>query len=183
MRGSFRGLPSLAWAHFLVVVLSVAPAGAQEFESDRGAFPADASTASPKPSKHRTDNDGALLFRPASDNDGVFRDLIGNVAEYVCEVPDAFARWENKRTADGIKTFLTDTPDAIAIVGGSALSPADQPLDKPIPVTRIDRGFSDVGLRLAFTAPARNDAERLKWVLAGEDYLWPRTASADTGVR
>jgi hypothetical protein len=71
----------------------------------------------------------------------------------------------------------------VAVIGGSALSAGDLDVDRPLPVTRTDRGYSDVGFRLAFTAPARNLAERLKWALAGEDYLWPRTASADTGVR
>jgi formylglycine-generating enzyme required for sulfatase activity len=150
---------------------------AVEHWPDRGAFPGEAPAAIP-PS--RPGNDGTFLFRAATSNDGVFRDLVGNVAEYVCEVPDAFARWTDKKTADDMKRFLSDTPDAVAVIGGSALSPADVAVDKALPVSRPDRGYSDVGLRLAFTAPARNLAERLKWVLAGEDYAWPRTVSADT---
>ena len=56
-----------------------------------------------------------------------------------------------------------------------------RPYDKPLKVGRPDRGYSDVGIRLAFTAPAHSLAERLKWALAGEDYIWPRTQSADLG--
>ena len=153
---------------------------AAEHWPDRGAFPGDPATGQVKPApSRRGPPDGTLLFRPVPSNDGVFHDLVGNVAEYVCEVPDAFAR-HDKETADQVKRFLSDTPDAVAVIGGSALSAPDVPLDEPLRVTRPDRAFSDVGLRLAFTAPARNLAERLKYVLAGEDYVWPRTASLDT---
>jgi hypothetical protein len=158
---------------------------------DRGAFPGDPPPGTPAtPAAARPGRDGAFLFRPVPSNDGAFADLVGNVAEYVCEVPDAFARWNAKRTAEGVKGFLANTAsgdDAVAVVaviGGSALSPADVPPDKPLPVTRTDRGFSDVGIRLAFTAPARDLAERLRYTLAGDEYVWPRpTASADTRTR
>jgi hypothetical protein len=157
---------------------------APEHWPDRGAFPGEPAAGAPPAAARAGAGDGVLLFRPAGSEAGsAFQDLVGNVAEFVCEVPDAFARWERKRTADDVKQFLADTPDAIAVIGGSALSPADLAPDKPVRVKRTDLGYSDVGLRLAFTAPARNLAERLKWVLAGEEYLWPRTASADTRVR
>ena len=137
------------------------------------------------PPPSRKSNDATLLIRPAPVGDGRFHDLIGNVAEYVCEQPDAFAGWpaNDKATAEGLKRFLDDTPDAVAVIGGSAFSPPDEPLAEPRTLKHKHRGFSDVGLRLAFTAPARNLAERLKWVLAGEEYLAPaRTVSVSTGA-
>lgn len=155
---------------------------APEHWPDRGAFPGDPSGPITPAASRKGQPDDAVLFRPEPSNDGTFADLVGNVAEYVCEVPDAFARHE-KENAEDVKNFLADTPDAIAVIGGSALSPPETPVDEPLRVTRPDRAFSDVGLRLAFTAPSRSLAERLKYVLAGEEYRWPRTASANTGTR
>jgi formylglycine-generating enzyme required for sulfatase activity len=138
---------------------------APEHWPDRGAFPGDPPPGEPVTSapSRRGPADNALLFRQVPSNDGQFQDLIGNVAEFVCDVPDAFAR-HDKETADDIKRFLQDTPDAIAVIGGSALSPPDMPVDEPQRVTRPDRAYSDVGLRLAFTAPARHLAERFNTV-------------------
>ena len=62
------------------------------------------------------------------------------------------------------------------MIGGSALSPPDIPLETPLPLAHADIGYSDVGLRLAFTAPARSLAERLAWVLSGQRYLWELNA-------
>ena len=45
-------------------------------------------------------------------------------------------------------------------------------MDKPLPI-KPGAAYADVGFRLAFTAPSRNLAERLEWVLADQDYLWP----------
>jgi formylglycine-generating enzyme required for sulfatase activity len=157
---------------------------ARDHWPDRGAFGEPAAGVD----GNREGNDGTLLFRPAPSPNREFHDLIGNVAEYVLEKPEAFARWTSKETAEDIQRFLNDTPNAVGVIGGSALSSPELPLDKPLLLpgarqgerlfSEIDRGFSDVGLRLAFTAPARTHAERLKWVLAGEKYLFPRTASA-----
>jgi hypothetical protein len=158
---------------------------ALEHWPDRGAFPGDPAAGTPvkPPPPSRRHNDNTLLLRPEPSGDGAFHDLIGNVAEFVCDRPDDFAKWDDKAKAAKVKTFLEETPDAMFVIGGSALSPPDAPVDKPLPVARTDKGFSDVGLRLAFTAPSRNQAERLKWALADQDYLWPRAASADTGLR
>jgi formylglycine-generating enzyme required for sulfatase activity len=151
---------------------------------DGGAFPGEPRKPTDAPPAARPGNDSTLLFRaaPQSEGDAAFHDLVGNVAEYVCDRPEALAAWDDGATPDGIKRFLNDTPDAIAVIGGSALSPPDVPLAEPLPLKRTDLAYSDVGLRLAFTAPARNLAERLKWALAGEEYLPPiRTVSASTG--
>jgi formylglycine-generating enzyme required for sulfatase activity len=157
---------------------------------DQGAFPADPASVNAPRAAWRKGNDGALLLRPVPESgDGIIRDLVGNVAEFTCEVPDSFLRWRAKGpafTADDVQSFLKETANpseevsVIEVIGGSALSDPKVAYDKPQIVSRTDRGFSDVGIRLAFTAPAHSLAERLKWALAGEDYIWPRTQSADS---
>jgi hypothetical protein len=149
---------------------------------DRGSFPADPAA----PPSSLPGNDKVLLYRPAPSADQKFHDLVGNVAEFVLQEPDAFARWRDKKavlerkewTAAEVKSFLSNTTDAVAVIGGSAVSAPQVPVDQPLRADRADKGYSDVGLRPAFTAPTQSPAERLKWVLAGEEYVWPRTASA-----
>jgi hypothetical protein len=46
-----------------------------------------------------------------------------------------------------------------------------------LPVDRAG-AYADVGLRLAFTAPSRSLSERVGWVLAGQEYVFPRAAAA-----
>ena len=69
-----------------------------------------------------------------------------------------------KSTPEGVRRFAADNARAIAVIGGSALSPPELPLDKPLPV-KPGAAYADVGFRLAFTAPSRSLAERLEWVL------------------
>ena len=114
--------------------------------------------------------------------EGTFHSLIGNVAQLLCEAPDKFDDLHDKSTAAAIRAFLAQSPGSIFVIGGSALSPPDVPLQSPLPVAHTDVGYADVGFRLAFTAPARSLAERLGWVLTGQSYLWekpsPTTAAA-----
>ena len=102
---------------------------------------------------------------------------IGNVAELVSENPAAFERHDEKTTPDGVKRFAAAHADGLAVIGGSALSPPELPLDKPLPV-KPGAAYADVGFRLAFTAPARSLAERLEWVLGDQDYVWPSPPTA-----
>jgi hypothetical protein len=94
-------------------------------------------------------DDGALFFRPVADRAATeFSHLIGNVAEY---------------TADADKVY---------VIGGSALS-VPGPLDKPHEVPdwkKNTQGFSDVGLRLAFSAPTP-PAQRLAAAIERQQYL------------
>jgi formylglycine-generating enzyme required for sulfatase activity len=180
-----------SWAAFRQYAKQQQPAIPNAQWPDQGAFPAEPESVNAPRAAWRSENDGVLLLRPVAESgDGVIRDLVGNVAEFTCEVPDAFLRWRVKSptfTAEDVKNFLRDTAppsdaaSVIQVVGGSALSDPAVPYDKPQKVSRTERGFSVVGIRLAFTAPAHSLAERLKWALAGEDYIWPRTQSADSG--
>jgi hypothetical protein len=92
--------------------------------------------------------DGVVFARPTGGSDRGFRDLRGNLAEFV-------------RAADG-------TP---SVWGGSFMSIDDQPAT--LTGRWVDESFGDVGLRLAFDvtmasvqeAPSRSSLERLQPVL------------------
>ena len=104
--------------------------------------------------KARPQTDGTLFFRKVNAAGAVtFRNLVGNVAEFVCDAPDAFETWPDKGSVEGIRKFVQQYPGTLYVIGGSALSPPDAPVDRALPVPRADVGYADVGLRLAFTAP------------------------------
>jgi len=129
--------------------------------------------------RSRANNDGVLFFRPAGAGGGsLFHHLIGNVGEYLCNVPDQFDAVQDRRSPESIRKFAQQVTGQLAVIGGSALSPPELPLDKPLPLTRSDQCYSDVGFRLAFTAPAKSLAERTRWALQGQPYLWPASTSA-----
>jgi hypothetical protein len=114
--------------------------------------------------------DGALFFRPADAAGGAtFRQLVGNVAELVCEASEGFEQLKDRRPL-GIKGFAAEAAAGLFVVGGSALSPPEAPSDVPLPV-KPGAAYADVGFRLAFTAPSRNLAEKLQWVLAGQGFV------------
>lgn len=130
--------------------------------------------------KARDENDGTLFFRKVgAAGGGTFHQLIGNVAQFLCDAPEAFDAWQDKTTPTGIRRFIDEHPNSLYVIGGSALSPPDVPLQTPLPVTHSDVGYSDVGLRLAFTAPAHSPAERLKWALPNQSYFWPKPPTTE----
>ena len=134
--------------------------------------------------KARPETDGTLFFRTVNGTGGgTFHELVGNVAQIVCEAPDAFDDLKDKSSVATIRQFLDQSPNSLFVIGGSALSPPDVPLETPLPVVHSDVAYSDVGLRLAFTAPARSLSERLAWVLAGQSYLWEKPAPTATVAR
>jgi formylglycine-generating enzyme required for sulfatase activity len=120
--------------------------------------------------------DGTLFFRPAGESGGAtFRHLVGNVAELVCEASEPFEQLADKQP-QRLKAFAAESGRGLFVIGGSALSPPEVPLDAPLPV-KPGAAFADVGFRLAFTAPSRNLAEKLEWVLAGQGFVQPGGAS------
>lgn len=126
----------------------------------------------------RPDNDGALFFRPVAASGGsVFHHLIGTAAEYLCDAPRQFEELKDKRSPQSVRSFAEQVPQKLAVIGGSALSPPEIPVDKPLPLTHPDQGYADVGFRLAFTAPAKSLSEQVKWALQGQSYLWPQPAT------
>ena len=145
-------------------------------------------------------DDGALWFQPAGSGKG-FQHLVGNVAEFVLDEPAE--QQEKSRTkalalppevaGPFLRAAMMRAPGAgdgsggLSVIGGSALSAPQVwdgktvPFEKPWPV-KFARGaldsFSDVGFRLAFTAPAaalaapqEAPAVRLKRLLVQRGYL------------
>jgi formylglycine-generating enzyme required for sulfatase activity len=114
--------------------------------------------------------DGTLYFRPTDAAGGsTFRQLVGNVAEIVCDAPEPFEQLK-ERTPQRVKAFTEDAGTGLFVIGGSALSPPELPADRPQPL-KPGAAYADVGFRLAFTAPSRNLAEKLEWALAGQGFV------------
>jgi hypothetical protein len=92
--------------------------------------------------------------------------LVGNVAEYVLELPTG--AMPEARTS-GAEEFVERHRGALRVIGGSALSdPAAGDKASPIALDDAMEGYSDVGFRLAFSGgtDARSSlAARLRRIL------------------
>jgi hypothetical protein len=104
-----------------------------------------------------TDNDGFPFFREVGTAEADFRDLIGNVAEWVIADGQVGTIEALAREALGASGSRRAIGDATRVIGGSALSPAEPPPSTPIAITNqsasaFGQGFSDVGFRLAFSS-------------------------------
>lgn len=122
-----------------------------------------------------TSDDGVLWFRPVDERTTTtFHDLVGNVAEWVTEDPAALEGVAPAR--DKVEAAL-GKGEKLKVVGGSALSPPGQPTAEPLPVNYLQSrlGYSDVGFRLAFSAPraagAAGVGDRLTSALASNGFL------------
>ncbi|MGD9789866.1 MAG: hypothetical protein AB7Q00_03630 [Phycisphaerales bacterium] len=99
-------------------------------------------------------DDGYLWFAPVGAGAGrFFRHLIGNVSEYVYESPGDLERLGVGD--DAAITELLGRGSKLRVIGGSALSPPDIDAETPqgVPLSQSLEGFSDVGFRVAFSAP------------------------------
>jgi formylglycine-generating enzyme required for sulfatase activity len=119
-------------------------------------------------------DDGVLWFSPAEAGVQGFQNLVGNVAEFVWEDPASIEAVEASSAA--IRTAL-GKGEKLRVIGGSALSPKEVGPNDPQPVNfaQARAGYSDVGFRLAFSAPrgaAGADAStRLDEALNANGYL------------
>jgi formylglycine-generating enzyme required for sulfatase activity len=147
---------------------------------DEGIFPGAMSvSAAGRTATSRPGNDGALYFQPVNATRGnVFHHLVGNVAQFVCDVSDSDQLGATRTTAVGIRQFIEQFPKCLYVIGGSALSAPELPLDKAQPVTHTEEAYADVGFRLAFTAPSRTLAEKVKWAIGDPPYFWPKPVTA-----
>jgi len=127
-----------------------------------------------------TDSNPVLFFEPVDSGNGQTTsiNLGGNVADYVFDNENdyhtALNNWfknPNSLTSDAITSFMTSTAlEGIYVIGGSALSPLgnlspgksitiDWQNSPQVPIESDNnnlirpRGFSDVGLRLAYDVP------------------------------
>lgn len=129
-------------------------------------------------------NDGVLWFRPVAAGAGTFRNLVGNVAEFVVqresvERLDEYAASMTPGTP--VQSAVTLAGDVgLQVIGGSALSPPSFEASTPHQVAPGQRtdfgdvgiGYSDVGVRLAFSAGLagpRPAWEQVAEVLRGAD--------------
>ena len=102
-------------------------------------------------------DDGTLWFSPVGSGTG-FKHLAGNVAEFVFEKPQLLEKARSSGPAQ-VAALVKRNRDAVRVIGGSALSPPElwdgraRPFVTAWPVGDTSEGYSDVGFRLAFTAP------------------------------
>lgn len=118
-------------------------------------------------------DDGVLWLAPVdSGKPRKFNNLVGNVAEFVFEDPEAVAGPKGA-AARGVADLLAAKADKLAVIGGSALSSPKVPLDRPQAVAYDEAagGYSDVGFRLALTAPNEPLGLRLRRLLKDRGYL------------
>jgi len=122
-------------------------------------------------------DDGVLWFaKVGSDNQRVFQNLVGNVAEYVYEDPKGIASLKNPTLAQ-VQQMLKANNN-VRVIGGSAMSPPQVPVDQPQTLKNPTRDdyYSDVGVRLAFLAGRERLQATLRKLLGGmanEGYLPP----------
>jgi len=100
-----------------------------------------------------SEDDGEVWFVPVGQGQGVFRNLIGNVAEFVFDEPGALDS-KGDVTIAQVKTAL-GKGSSVRMIGASALSASEVEATRPYPLNwnrGSSGGFSDVGFRLAFSA-------------------------------
>ncbi len=131
-------------------------------------------------------NDGVLWFAKVDQGgEEVFRHLVGNVAEYVYEDPSGFeGQFANPEdlSAERVREFVAHNSSRIRAIGGSALSPWEAGVDKSEEVDLDDSrgGYSDVGFRLAFSAPTKPPKMRLVRAPQSARYLGNSSSSSTT---
>lgn len=99
------------------------------------------------PATVRSESDGVVWFDRVDSGTGVFRNLVGNVAEYVAI--DAAGMQVLADTQVESLSRLREAP--VTVVGASALSGPEVIASEGVRMTPLSsRGYSDVGFRLAF---------------------------------
>jgi hypothetical protein len=141
-------------------------------------WPAALKTPSAAANVRQTD-DATLLFRAIGAGGATFQNLVGNVAELVCDEADELDIQPDRKSPEGVRKFSATHTGSIAVIGGSALSAPELELFKSYPVNSVAEPYADVGVRLAFSAPAHTIAERLKWSLDEQQYLPAAIARAE----
>lgn len=123
-------------------------------------------------------DDGVLwLAKVVSDNQRVFQNLVGNVAEYTYEDSKGITDLKNTTTLAQVRQLL-QANNHVRVIGGSAMSPPQVPVDQPQTLANPTGNdyYSDVGFRLAFLAGRERLQTTLRKLLGGmanEGYLPP----------
>ncbi|HUO10725.1 MAG TPA: hypothetical protein VM008_20660 [Phycisphaerae bacterium] len=125
-------------------------------------------------------NQSVIWFRkvPAPSASGAvpaMHDLVGNVAEYTFDGPNAAKPLTERDIAPTTDIIETDlSAGTLAVVGGSSLSSPLIPFNVPQPATNVNSfglGRCDVGMRLAFTAPVESIESVLSHLFQTPKYL------------
>lgn len=144
-----------SWKRQQEFVVQSGAAGRHLQSGDAGAFGSDGGAAAL--GRFRDWDDGVLWMSEVRAGGGVVvHHLVGNVAEYVLVPAGAPAN----ATPSAVREFVTAGAGGLSVIGGSALSdPAvDVAKPQPSPLGDSREGFSDVGFRLAFSAPGTGPA-------------------------
>ncbi|MBM4038421.1 MAG: hypothetical protein FJ290_07895 [Planctomycetes bacterium] len=152
---------------------------------DAGAFVAARATTVPKvgPEAGIVSNeaDGVLWFATPGTGAGM-QHLVGNVAEYVFDSPsrlDELLKEPGGPSVRVVRDIVDKGATFLKVAGASALSPPEywdgsgpRPFDRSysVDLEKAQQGYSDVGFRLAFTAPVDPPAVRLASVLREQGY-------------
>ena len=122
-------------------------------------------------------NDGALWFNLVnSSSNGPFSHLIGNVSEYVFKHPMIFDEEFNMNStisAEKINQFVKEHASNFFVIGAAALSSPEIMSSQAYPVDTSNQrlSYSDVGIRLAFTAPNLSLSAQVKAIVQKQKYL------------
>jgi len=152
---------------------------------DAGGFVAARATTTPKVGPEAgivsEETDGVLWFASPGTGAGM-QHLAGNVAEYLFDSPtrlDQLLKEPGVPSVRAVREVVDKGATFLKVVGGSALSPPEywdgssqRPFDRSysVELEKARQGFSDVGFRLAFTAPVDPPAVRLASVLREQGY-------------
>jgi hypothetical protein len=144
---------------------------------------------------HWTYDDGVLWFDRVDRGPEPFQHLVGNVAEYVVDGTDPLADLAPGQLPAGQALPLLRQRLAaakkVSIIGGSAQWPQsvahDQAQDvdwqkKDFGGNLLAAGFSDVGIRLAYTQPSDPLVLRLRKLLEARPYLAMPVVGAAAGA-
>ena len=142
---------------------------------DSGVFwPADVKVRNEREKATALDGDDGVLWFAAVDADGgkTFHHLVGNVAEFTYAAPEDLEKLKANSAAD-VDRFFRAHANGFHVIGGSALSPPEIKPETPgrLSAKEAVAAYSDVGFRLAFTAPAEPRSARLRRLLVDSGYL------------
>lgn len=119
-------------------------------------------------------DDKTLWFFEVDRGSGPFRNLIGNVAEFVFERPEALESLPLGSPTIGEVNAALGGGEPARVLGGSALSPPaidpETPHEVAVGTVALSRTYSDVGFRLAFSigeGPPKPIAQQMRDSLSG----------------
>ncbi len=144
-----------------------------------------AARITPDPSANTPYKNNTLWFMPVDKENPnnakiVMHHLVGNVAEYVYDGDKADEVIKGDKKPDP-KAINDMQPGSFFVIGGSALSPPEMAFNEKLAIPndgRVKTGYSDVGFRLAYTAPRLTIVQVLQNAFKDGKLPGPRGAGA-----